>query len=133
MNLPALARAAVRHILWIDCGAAAVAGVAVLSLASCLSGWYRLPVGLIQCNGLVNLAYASYSFSLARRRHRPLWAIVLLAAGNLTWFAVCMAVAAHFASTASFFGLAHWAGEGGFVATLAAVEWTQRHRLSSGG
>lgn len=122
---------ALQNVLWVDCTAGALAGIAMLSLAHWLSGWYGLPVELLRFNGLVNLAYGSFSFSLAVRRRRPLWMIVLLAAGNAAWFFVCMAMAVRFSPTASGFGLATLVGEGLFVAALACIEWTQRHRLTN--
>jgi hypothetical protein len=118
-----------RKLLWIDCGAAFAGGIVVLSLAGWLSRLYALPHGLIVVMGVVNLAYAAFSFSLARRARRPPMLIAALVAANAAWAVLCMLVAARFAGTASGFGLAHLIGEGIFVGGLAALEWSQRERL----
>lgn len=102
----------------------------MLSLAHWLSGWYALPVELLRFNGFVNLAYGTYSFSLALRRRRPPWMIMLLAFANAAWLFVCLAMAVHFSATASGFGLATLVGEGLFVGGLAWLEWTRRGQLT---
>lgn len=62
---------AVRHLLWVDCAAAATAGALVLLLGPWLIEVYRLPRGLLLFIGVTNLLYASYSFTLALRGKRP--------------------------------------------------------------
>ncbi len=79
-----------RKLLWVDGLAGAVAGVAVLMLGGWPSRWYRLPRDLLFFIGWANLAYASYSLSLARRLERPESLIVLLVVANLTWSAACL-------------------------------------------
>lgn len=118
-----------RKLLWVDCSAAFLAGLAVLSLAGWLGRLYALPQGLLMAMGAVNLGYGAFSFSLARRARRPRVLIALLVAGNATWAALCGLAAARLADTASAFGLAHLVGEGLFVGGLAALEWSQRERL----
>jgi hypothetical protein len=116
-------------LLWVDCGAAFIAGVAVLSVAGWLADLYVLPRGLLVTMGAANLGYGAFSFSLARRARRPPSLIVLLVVANGTWALVCGLAAVSLAGTASVFGLAHLVGEGLFVGGLAALEWSQRERL----
>jgi hypothetical protein len=118
-----------RKLLWIDGMAAAAAGVAVLLSGGWLSKWYELPRNLLLLIGGVNIAYASYSLSLAVRVERPKALILLLVLANLVWAVVCLRWAVVFAETASPFGIAHLAGEGVFVGGLASLEWRWRELL----
>jgi hypothetical protein len=118
-----------RHLLWIDCGAAALAGLAVLFLSGWLSRLYAVPRGLLVGMGVANLAYGAFSCSLARRARRPRPLLVLLVVANAAWAALCLVAAVRLAGTASAFGLAHLVGEGLFVGALAGLEWSQRARL----
>lgn len=119
----------IRKLLWVDGLAAAVAGGAVLLASSWLSGWYRLPQDLLFLTGMVNLAYVSYSLSLAMRPKRPKKLILLLVIANLVWAVLCLRWAVIFAGTASLFGLAHLVGEALFVGGLASLEWRLREQL----
>lgn len=122
----------VRKLLWIDCTAGAVVGVAVLALHGWLSEFFGLPRGVLLFTGAANLAYATYSFSLARRRERPLRLVQILAGANMAWgLVVCLGLAAIFWDTASGFGRAHLLAEAAFVAGLGAVEWRERERLTT--
>lgn len=118
-----------RNLLWIDGLAAAVAGVVVLALAGWLSPWYGLPHAFVLFLGWMNLAYATFSLSLARRSERPLRLLVLLAVANLGWGVCCLRWAVVFGQTASLFGLVHLVGEGFFVAGLGCLEWRWRELL----
>lgn len=118
-----------RKLLWVDCGAAFLAGAAVLLLSGWLSQLYALPQGLLMGMGVTNLGYGAFSFSLARRARRPRSLIVLLVVANATWAGLCGIAAVLLAGTASAFGLAHFIGEGLFVGGLAGLEWKQRERL----
>jgi hypothetical protein len=118
-----------RKLLWVDCGAALLAGAAVLSLSGWLSRLYALPHELLVGMGAVNLAYGAFSFSLARRARRPRALIVLLVVANAVWAGLCGLAAVSLAGTASAFGLAHFVAEGLFVGGLAGLEWHQRERL----
>ncbi|MEM6327110.1 MAG: hypothetical protein AAF791_08330 [Bacteroidota bacterium] len=119
----------VRRLLWIDCTAGAVVGVAVLTLSGWLADVYGLPRGLLLVTGVANLAYASYSFSLARRRERPMAGLTLLAAANMAWAVPCLAWAWIYGPDATWLGLGHLLTEAVVVGGLGAVEWTQRERL----
>ncbi len=118
-----------RRLLWVDGLAALSAGVAVLLVSGWLSAWYRLPQDLLVCIGLVNVAYAAYSISLALRSVRPQKLILLLVVANLTWAGVCLTLAINHSDTARIFGLAHLFGEGMFVGCLACLEWRWRELL----
>lgn len=120
-----------RNILWIDSIAALVAGFTVFALLGWLSPLYNLPVSLVGAMGVINLLYGTYSFMLARRAVRPRMFVTALVIANATWALLCALIAMRFADSATGFGLAHVIGEGCFVALLAAVEWTQRERLST--
>jgi hypothetical protein len=67
-----------KRLLWVDCTAAAVAGAVVLLLNRQLNTLYALPSHVLFLIGIVNLAYASYSLSLAIRSRRPMLLIHLL-------------------------------------------------------
>lgn len=114
-----------------DCTAAAVGGVVVLALSGWLSRLHVLPRELLLFTGGVNLLYASYSFTLARRARRPMFLIQLLVYANAAWVVVCLSLAAAFWGKASLFGIAHLVGEAIFVGGLAAVEWSQRSQLAA--
>jgi hypothetical protein len=118
-----------RKLLWIDGLGGAVAGIAVLLARNWLSQWYRLPLNLVFLIGAVNLAYGSYSLSLAVRARRPGILILLLVVANLTWAVCCLRWAALFAGTASWLGHAHLIIEGLYVGGLACLEWRWRELL----
>ncbi len=120
-----------RHskLLWIDCIAGAVVGVAVLMLSPWLSRIEALPRGLLLFTGAANLLYACYSLSLAARMRRTLRQIELLVFANGAWAVVCVALALSFASSATWIGIAHLLGEAAFVGALAGAEWRWRNQL----
>lgn len=118
-----------KKLLWVDCVAAALAGAAVLPLSGWLSHVYALPRGLLLLIGAVNLAYASYSFSLAVRARRPRRLINLLVLANLAWAAACLRWAVVFSGSATAFGIGHLIGEAIFVGGLASLEWSRREQL----
>ena len=117
-------------LLWVDCTAGIFAGVLVLAGSSWLSEFYALPRPLLAATGAANVAYGLFSFSLARRAARPRSLIVLLVVANALWAVFCVIVAAHFAATASLFGLAHLIGEAIVVGGLAVLEWRHREHLT---
>ena len=120
---------ALRRLLWVDCIAGALVGVAVIALASWLSRLEGLPREVLLFTGVVNLLYASYSFSLAVRAERPVPLIKLLVFANLAWVPVRLGLAVFFREQATPFGFAHLIGEAAFVGGLAVLEWKQRDRL----
>ncbi len=118
-----------RQLLWVDCSAGAVVGVAMFTLGGWLSEWYEVPKKLLYFMGVANLAYATYSFSLARRSVRPMALIVLLVVANLTWAVVCLRWAVVFNGTATLLGVAHFVLEALFVGGLGCLEWRWRDLL----
>ncbi|MEM8930503.1 MAG: hypothetical protein AAGE94_04980 [Acidobacteriota bacterium] len=118
-----------RNLLWIDCSGGAVVGVAMFALAGWLSELYRLPKDFLYLMGFANLAYAAYSFSLARRATRPLALITVLALANGAWGVLCLVWAFGYAESASVLGLLHLVVEGVFVGGLGIVEWRCRELL----
>lgn len=118
-----------QNLLWIDCTAAAIAGMAVLALSQWLSELQGLPRGLLIGIGIVNLLYGSCSFSLAIRARRPLGLIKALVVANGFWACVCLGLGLYFAATATGWGLVQLFGEAAFVGGLACLEWKWRHRL----
>jgi hypothetical protein len=119
----------VRKLLWVDCIAGGLAGVAVLGLSGWLSRVYALPRDLLLFIGAVNLVYGSFSFSLAVRARRPKYLINTLIFANGAWAAVCVGLAVAFWERASMFGLGQLIGEAVFVGGLAVLEWRHRDRL----
>ena len=117
------------RLLWIDCTAGAVVGVAVLALSGWLAHLYGLPRSLLVFTGAANLVYAGYSFSLARRSVRPVSLLTLLAVANMAWAVPCVVWAVTYGDTATPFGIGHLLAEALFVGGLGAVEWTQRENL----
>jgi len=120
-----------RNLLWVDGLAGAVVGILVLTTAGWLSRWYAIPVGFLLLMGWVNLAYGTYSLSLAlRSRRRSVW-ILLLVLGNLAWAGACLRWTMMASQTATVFGLIHLGGEGFFVGGLACLEWRWRDSLAT--
>lgn len=115
-----------RRILWVDCGAAAAAGVVVLALSPWVARFYGFPRELVLFFGVANVAYASYSGSLAVRARRgapvSVRAIDALIGANFAWVMVCGVVLARMWSSATAFGLAHAGLEALFVGSLAVAE-----------
>ena len=121
----------IKKLLWVDCAAAALAGVVVLLFSEGLSHLYSMPQGLLRLNGLISLLYAAYSLSLAIRPTRPRPLVILLVIANGIWAVVCLAVAVNLALTATFLGIGHLVGEAIFVGGLAGLEWKWREQLLS--
>lgn len=117
------------RLLWLDASAAAAAGLGVLVLGPWLSELYQLPHRLLVFMAAVNLLYAGYSSSLARRRERSAARVGVLVAGNLAWAGVCLGMAWRFAGEASEFAMLHLIGEALVVGGLAAWEYRWRDRL----
>jgi hypothetical protein len=118
-----------RDLLWVDSRAGLAAGLAVLALSGWLSPWFGLPRALLLVTATANIAYGTYSGWLRTRRRRPRAAIVALVFANGAWALVCLLAALYYAPTASVFGVAHLAGEGLIVGTLAVLEWRARAAL----
>jgi hypothetical protein len=115
-----------RAILWLDGGAAFLAGASVLALRGWLAPLHAFAPALVLVLGVVNLLYASYAGALAVLASRGLplkrRAIDVLVFANSAWVVVCAGLVAWHWSSASAFGLLHVAFEGAFVGTLALAE-----------
>ena len=118
-----------RKLLWVDCTAGAVVGVLVVAFSGWLSELEGLPQAVLLFAGAVNLLYASFSFSLAVRRVRPMALIKALVIANLAWVPVCTGLVVYFWETITVFGVAQLLGEAVFVGGLALVEWRYRDLL----
>ena len=118
-----------RSLLWIDCTAGLLNGALTLVFSGWLSALYALPVDLLIFMGVANVAYGTFSFSLARQGVRPRALVVLLVAANALWAVLCGLTAIVVASHASPFGVAHLLIEGSLVGGLAALEWRHRELL----
>ena len=119
----------VRSLLWVDCSAGILAGAVVLSFSGWLSQLYALPVSLLVAMGIANVAYGTFSLSLALRTFRPRAQIEFLALANASWAALCGFTAVVVAERASRWGLAHLIVECALVGGLAGLEWRHRERL----
>jgi hypothetical protein len=104
----------------------------MLALSGPLSALYAIPRPFLLGMAAANLAYGTFSGTLARRARRPRPLLVLLVTANATWAALCGAAAVWLAGRASVYGLAHLVGEGVFVGGLAALEWRRREQLLRG-
>lgn len=112
--------------MWVDACAAGSAGLTVLVLHEWVAQLHAFPRSLVLFIALTNLAYGSYSFSLATRASSATppsrRAIDVLIIANLSWVAVCASMLAFMVDSASVFGLAHLVLEGVFVGVLGLVE-----------
>jgi hypothetical protein len=129
MNVTARPASFFKKLLWVDCIGAALAGITVLALSGWLSRLEGLPQEALLFTGVVNLLYASYSFSLAVRPKRPMRLIRLLVFANLAWVPVCLGLVAAFSATATPFAFIHLVGEAVYVGGLAVLEWRHRELL----
>lgn len=118
-----------KRILWVDGLAGLFVGVCTLGLNGWLSAFYGLPQSLVLFIGGANLAYGTYSTSLALRAIRPPKLIILLVVLNFCWTVVCISMVILYGPRATFFGLAHIVLEGLFVTGLAWIEWRWRDQL----
>lgn len=75
------------------------------------------------------LVYGTYSLTLASRRRRPSWSIVLLVVANSAWAFACVWWSMLHWPTASVLGQVQLLGEALFVGALAAIEWRYRRVL----
>jgi len=121
-----------RALLWFDCTAAAVAGVAMFALSGWLAPRFGLPRALLVTTALVNLAYGTFSYYLARQPAAPARHVRALVVANFAWTAVCVALAAYFAGPGRWLGAGYVLAEGLFVGALATVEARAARALGQG-
>lgn len=117
-------------ILWLDCIGGLVVGVVVLASCWLLAAWEGLPLSVVVLMGMANLAYGSYSLCVTTRRRRPMYLLKVLAAANIAWLPVCIAVAALWWNQITSLGLLHVICEGAYVAGLGYTEWKIRNLLA---
>lgn len=119
-----------KQILWVDCTAAASAGLIVLLVAQWLSQLYHLPKHVVIFIGYINLLYACYSFTLANYRKRSLLLINILVIANAIWVMACLIMLGMFWDEITIFAMIHIGGEAIFVGTLARLEYQWRYQLT---
>ena len=124
--------AVLRRLLWIDCLGAFAVGVGVLALSVWLAPFLGLPLWFVIGEGLANLAYGSFSYSLARQPSPPLRRVRLLAAMNMAWGAMALMLAVVLYGTVTPFGTAHLVINVVYVGGLGLMEWraASRDRLA---
>jgi hypothetical protein len=120
--LHAVAPLRIRPLLWFDCTAAGVVGAATLALSSLLAPLFGLPRSVVVFSGVMNLTYAAFSYSLARRPLAPRGLVEALVVANAAWVVVCVVIAIRFASPGSVLGVGYMLCEGIFVGLLAVAE-----------
>lgn len=118
-------------LLWIDCCSGLLAGLIVLVASRILANCHSLPVGLIVFTGVANLAYGSFSLSLALRQNRPMTLIKFLAWANILWAVACIVFMFTWNESISLSGRIHLVGEGIYVGGLGLLEWRNRNLLTS--
>ncbi|MEM0961251.1 MAG: hypothetical protein AAGK21_01765 [Bacteroidota bacterium] len=119
----------IARLLWIDCISALVAGVTLLALSAWLGPLLGLPLWVVIGEGLVNLAYGAFSFSLARRQRIPLHLVSRLAVLNMAWGVLCATLAVGLLGTLTVFGTAHFIIGALYVGGLGLLEWRHREAL----
>ena len=115
-------RPQLRSLLWFDCLAGGLVGLATLALSGPLSRLLGLPHAVLLFTALANLAYATFSYSLARHAQPSRRRVQALIVANAAWPVVCVALAASLAGPGRWLGIAYLLAEGIFVGVLAAVE-----------
>lgn len=119
----------VSKLLWIDCAAGSSVGLFLILFHVWLSALYALPVEFVLFQGIANLMYSFFSYTLASRKRRPYVYIVSLAIANMFWGALCVICLLIYSGSASIFGCAHLFLEAVFVGGLGYIEWRYRRAL----
>jgi hypothetical protein len=113
-------------LLWVDCIAAATAGLVVVVFHSTLSRWFKLPVAMLLAQSVVSFCYAGFSFSLARKKHVSRRLVAMLIVGNCLYATACIGLLLWNSTTAHWTGLVYLAVESAFVFALALTEFNVR-------
>lgn len=103
----------------------------MLLLNGWLSALYGLPSTFVVGHAFIHLIYGTYSFSLAVRKQRSMWMLLLLIFANAAWAVLCLAFAVTIIGNASIFAFVHFVVEGIYVGCLAVVEWNRREVLGT--
>ncbi|MEM8710356.1 MAG: hypothetical protein AAGG01_05350 [Planctomycetota bacterium] len=119
------------RILFLDSIGGLLVGAVVLIAHGWLASWYGFPEKIVLFTGFANLAYGTFSGSLALRSQRPVSLITLLASANMLWTFACVGILLRHGAEASVFGVLHVAAEGVYVGALGLVEWRWRERIAS--
>jgi hypothetical protein len=116
-----------RQMLWLDAGAGALAGVLLLAFRDSLAAWFGFAVELVSFNAIANLAYASYSGTLAALTALdiapPRRSLTLLVIANAAWIIVCIGILSQVWTSGTALGRGYLALEAMFVGTLAFAEY----------
>lgn len=91
---PGMSKLKIRSLLWFDCAAAGIVGVAMIALSGMLAPLLGIPRAVFVTTALVNLAYGAFSYSLARQPAAPRHRVRALVVANFAWAAVCVGLAA---------------------------------------
>ena len=121
-----------RHLIQLDWMAGAGAGLLMILLHLWLAELYQLPPRLVLTVGLINLAYASFSFILwllSRDDNVP--GLRIIAAANMLWAIVCLVLFCLWWDTASLLGAGQFIGEALIVGGLGLLEWRAASSRSS--
>lgn len=113
----------ISRLLWIDGFSALIAGILLFTLRRFLSEWLGLPVWLLTAQSAVNFCYATYSLSLAQRKHRPKWMIQVLIGGNLAYPVCVVGLLWWYSGTCTVLGVVYFLLEIVFIAGLGVMEW----------
>lgn len=110
------------RLLTIDAVVSTPAGVALAAGAPWLDGWLSAPLGLLVALGLSFLVYAAV-LTLLARRGAPRTAVLVVAAGNVSWAVLTAAVLAMDALTLTAAGTAVAVLQGAFVAVIGVLQY----------
>jgi len=119
------------NLLWIDCTGGLLAGLVMLAVHPVIARWHNLLPAVIAGIGLVNLTYGGFSLLIATRERRRMTMVKTLAAANIVWAPICIALAVSLWSRISITGFLHLAAEGFYVGALGVMEWKYRNLLAN--
>jgi hypothetical protein len=119
----------IQRILWVDCIGAIATGVSMLILSGWLSSLSGFRREFVIGHAFVHLIYGAYSFSLAVRKRRPMWMLLVLIVANAAWGCFCLIFAGTLLGDAPVFAAAQFTLEGLYVGGLALIEWNRRELL----
>lgn len=120
-------RRRVLRILCLDGGPGLLVGVGLWLLRGLLAPLYAMPGSTYDWVASANVAYgcgaSALAFAVARGGRPPAATVTTLAGANALWAVVCALLLATRGAEFGLFGGLHVAGEGLYVAALAALEW----------
>lgn len=117
-------------LLWIDSIGGLLAGAVTLLMNGWIAPFYGLSYKVLIFLAFANLAYGTYSLSLAVAPHRrTMPRIGVLAFANMGWGVFCLVAVTLVFVDARLLGKAHLIVEGVYVGMLGLVEWRMREQL----